>query len=279
VPDGSTDDDDAIDCSFEFTYGLEQFCFDRLLAHPVSCALGQYQFGMRKFLLQSEGIDGRANHVISTIDHSDGNLFEPGCVPEQLSLFQKAAIGHVVVFEPGECIGIHVGVAPDNYSETPAAKKGIEKIRQYFKNNPPANMHHRAMKMLASLHVDGIMTGAERRKVIKDLLALQKSDGGWGLATLGHWERSDGKEQDYESSDGYGTGFAIYVLRCAGVPAEDARIRKGIAWLKTHQRASGRWFTRSMKKDNKHYITYSGTAYAILALAACGQADALGRTR
>jgi len=174
---------------------------------------------------------------------------------------------------------IGVGVAPDNYSEMPAAKKGLEKIRQYFRNNPPANMHHRAMKMLASLHVDGIITNAKRQEVIKDLFALQKQDGGWGLATLGNWKRSDGKEQDYESSDGYGTGFTIYVLRRAGVPAEDPRIQKGIAWLKTHQRASGRWFTRSMKQDSKHYITHSGTAYAILALAACGEMEALDQMK
>jgi squalene-hopene/tetraprenyl-beta-curcumene cyclase len=168
---------------------------------------------------------------------------------------------------------IGVGVAPDDYCDTPAAKEGLEKIRKYFRNNPPANMHHRAMKMLASLHVDGIMTNAERQEVIKDLFALEKGDGGWGLATLGNWKRADGKEQDYESSDGYGTGFAIYALRCAGVPARDSRIQKGIAWLKTHQRTSGRWFTRSMKKDSKHYITHSGTAYAILALAACGETE------
>ena len=135
------------------------------------------------------------------------------------------------------------------------------------------------MKMLASLQIDGIMTDAERQMVIKDLLALQKGDGGWGLATLGNWTRSDGKEQDYETSDGYGTGFAIYALRCGGVPADDPKIQKGIAWLKKHQRASGRWFTRSMKKDSRHLITHSGTAYAILALVACGETDALDRTK
>lgn len=43
---------------------------------------------------------------------------------------------------------IGVGVAPDNYRHTPAAKKGLEKIRRYLKNNPPVNMHHRAMKCL-----------------------------------------------------------------------------------------------------------------------------------
>jgi len=169
-------------------------------------------------------------------------------------------------------VAIGVGVAPDKYSETPAARKGLEKIREYFRNNPPANVHHRAMKMLASLHAEGIMTDAERREVIKYLFALQKRDGGWNLATLGtNWKRSDGTPQDYETSDGYGTGFVIYALRTVGVPADDTRIQKGIQWLKTNQRASGRWFTRSMDKDSLHYITHSGTAYAILALAACGE--------
>jgi squalene-hopene/tetraprenyl-beta-curcumene cyclase len=168
---------------------------------------------------------------------------------------------------------IGVGVAPDGYSKTPAAQKGLEKIRQYLRNNPPANMHQRAMMLLASLQVDGIMTETERGQVVAGLFALQKPDGGWGLATLGHWKRSDGKEQDYESSDGYGTGFVLYVLRSAGTAAEDSRIRKGIAWLKTHQRASGRWFTRSLTRDNTHLLTPPGTAYAVLALALCGEAE------
>jgi squalene-hopene/tetraprenyl-beta-curcumene cyclase len=169
---------------------------------------------------------------------------------------------------------IGVGVAPDDYAETPAAKTGLDKIRQYFEDNPPANLHHRAMKLLASLHVGGIMTESQRQQVVEDLFALQKPDGGWGLATLGtNWQRSDGKQQDMESSDGYGTGFAICVLRRGGTPSDDPRIREGIAWLKSHQRVSGRWFTRSLWKDQKHYLTHAGTAYAILALALCGEAE------
>jgi len=169
---------------------------------------------------------------------------------------------------------IGVGAAPDGYAETPAAKAGLDKIREYFGNNPPTNLHHRAMKLLASVNVDGIMTESERQQVVQDLFALQKPDGGWGLATMGkNWERSDDQQQDLKSSDGYGTGFAIYVLRRTGVAADEPRIQKGIAWLKTHQRASGRWFTRSLWKDQKHYLTHAGTAYCILALAACGEIE------
>jgi squalene-hopene/tetraprenyl-beta-curcumene cyclase len=98
---------------------------------------------------------------------------------------------------------------------------------------------------------------------------LQKTDGGWGLATLGDWERADGLQQDTTSSDGYGTGFVVYVLRQAMIPKDDARLQRAVVWLKSHQRESGRWFTRSLNKDSKHYITHAGSAFAVMALAEC----------
>ena len=89
--------------------------------------------------------------------------------------------------------------------------------------------------------------------------------------SLGNWKRHDGKEDDQECSDGYGTGFAICVLRQAGVPAGNSRMQYGIAWLKANQRASGRWFTRSQWEDSRHYLSRQGTALAIRALVACGE--------
>jgi squalene-hopene/tetraprenyl-beta-curcumene cyclase len=70
-------------------------------------------------------------------------------------------------------------------------------------------------------------------------------------------------------SDGHMTGLAIVVLREAGVPAADERLRKGIAWLKSNQRASGRWWTRSLNTESWHFITYSGTAFPLLAMQMC----------
>ncbi len=165
---------------------------------------------------------------------------------------------------------IGAGAAPDGYAATVAAKAGLDKVRQYLKNTPPVNLHQRALLLLGSLHVDGILTEAERKAVVADLFAVQKRDGGWGLQSLGNWKRHDGKPDDTQSSDGYGTGFAIYVLRQAGVPADDPKMQAGIAWLKANQRASGRWFTRSQWKDSRHYLSRQGTAYAVRALVACG---------
>jgi squalene-hopene/tetraprenyl-beta-curcumene cyclase len=164
---------------------------------------------------------------------------------------------------------IAVGVAPEAYARTEAAQQGLAGIRKYLKNTPPQSLHHQAMILWASSYIDDLTTAGQRQSCIDKLLALQQDDGGWVLATLGTWDRSDGREQDTRSSDGYGTGFVIYVLRQAGVPASHESIQRGLEWLKTHQRESGRWFTRSLNSDNKHYLTHAGTAMALMALAAC----------
>ncbi|MEX2112832.1 MAG: squalene--hopene cyclase [Pirellulales bacterium] len=166
---------------------------------------------------------------------------------------------------------IAVGVAPGDYAQSEAARQGLDKIRAYLKNNPPPTLHHRAMLVWASQSVAGLITTEEQAACAKELLALQQPDGGWSSATLGNWERGDGKPQDTKTSDGYGTGFVIYVLRQAGISADDDAIQRGVHWLKTHQRTSGRWFTRSLNRDNKHFLTHAGTAMAVMALTACDE--------
>ena len=91
-----------------------------------------------------------------------------------------------------------------------------------------------------------------------------------GATRPGEPKRHSGKPQDRNApSDGYATGLVLYVLRQAGVPATERPIQRGVAWLKANQRESGRWFTRSLNRDSRHYISNAGTAFAILALQAC----------
>jgi len=111
----------------------------------------------------------------------------------------------------------------------------------------------------------------DRQRWQKELLGLQLPDGGWATAGLGDWKRKDGSAQTLDRGDGYGTGFVIFALRQSGLPASHPAIRRGIGWLKTNQRESGRWFTRSPYKDGRHYISHAGTVFALLALAECGE--------
>jgi len=163
-----------------------------------------------------------------------------------------------------------VGQAPEGYAQSEAAREGVARLRRYFAKTPAPDFHHKTYLLWASLGLDGLMDKAERERTVKALLAQQRADGGWNLPSLGAWKRNDGKPQDKDApSDGYATGLVVYVLRQAGVAAAEKPMQRGVGWLKANQRESGRWFTRSLNHDGRHYIANAGTAYAILALMAC----------
>lgn len=191
-----------------------------------------------------------------------------------------------------------VGLAPEGYARTEVAQKGLAGVRRYLQANPPKYLHEKAMLAWVSLYVDDIQTKEERARTVEEMLAAQRPDGGWALASLldnsadatrqtdkakqarsgkGHGQKflvfagRDTLHQLPLTSDGYATGFVVFLARQAGVPARDERIGRGVSWLKTHQRASGRWFTPSIGFHTQHLIAHAGSAYAVLALHACGE--------
>jgi squalene-hopene/tetraprenyl-beta-curcumene cyclase len=167
-----------------------------------------------------------------------------------------------------------VGHATGGYAETPAARAGVEKLRLYFSKNAAPSFHHRVMLLWASMRLEGLMSAEERRATIARLRELQRGDGGWNLPSLIDCKRHDGSANDPTGeSDGYATGLSVFVLRQCEVPASDPCLRRGVAWLRLHQRASGRWFTRSLSTDGLHYITHAATAFAVLALKSCDVAE------
>lgn len=191
-------------------------------------------------------------------------------VPPELDTYYTAALA-----------AIAAGAAPENYARTPAAQDGLTRLRRFLHKSPPTDLHDRALVLWASLYVDGILTRAERDVVIKDLLAKQRADGGWSVASLAptrrHHPRNTVAPKD-PPSDGYATGFTVYVLRQAGVSASDARLGRAVHWLQSNQRASGRWFAPSSSVGQPTEggvgtrdlsILNAGTAFAILALKSC----------
>jgi squalene-hopene/tetraprenyl-beta-curcumene cyclase len=166
------------------------------------------------------------------------------------------------------------GLAPEGYAKSDAAKPGLDKLRGYLAKTPAPDLHHRAMLLWASTKVDGLLAADRQQAIVAELKAAQRADGGWCLPALGQYKRRDEAKSPNDPaapSDGYATGLAVYVLRQAGVPAADPAVAKGAAWLRSNQRESGRWFTRSLNTDqgNRHYIANAGTAFAVLALVAC----------
>jgi squalene-hopene/tetraprenyl-beta-curcumene cyclase len=167
-----------------------------------------------------------------------------------------------------------VGTAPGNYAQTAPAKAGLTRLKAYFHKTPPPDLHHTAMLLWASTKLDGLMTAEQQQKAIAALTAKQQADGGWCLPALGTYHRRDEAKTPNDpksASDGYATGFVTYVLLQAGVPVTDPVIANAVKWLKASQRASGRWFTRSLNTDSAHYIANAGTAFCILALHAAGE--------
>ena len=103
-----------------------------------------------------------------------------------------------------------------------------------------------------------LLTEAQRQDLRQMLLKHQKADGSWSIRSFaapeawGGGNRAAKLKAEPEFSDppgdGHMTGLAIVVLRENGTPSTDAAIQQGLGWLKSNQRESGRWWTRSLNR-------------------------------
>ena len=86
--------------------------------------------------------------------------------------------------------------------------------------------------------------GAEsetRQAAVRDLVALQRTDGGWAqLPSL--------------ASDAYATGEALVALAEAGMRADDAAYRRGVEFLLRTQLTDGSWFVRTRSLPTQVYF-------------------------
>ena len=131
--------------------------------------------------------------------------------------------------------------------------------------------------------MEGLISDELQRETIAMILKHQQKDGGWAMRTFATpetWGGGSRKDKlnaepnkDAPASDGHQTGLAIMLLRESGTPADHPAIQAGIKWIKSNQRESGRWWTRSLNTDGPHFITYSGTFYPLRALQLCGELD------
>ena len=143
--------------------------------------------------------------------------------------------------------------------------KRIARARDYLLESKPKTTDDRAM-LLLGLKWAGASEG-KVREAAKELLSVQRQDGGW--AGNSHLE-----------SDAYSTGESLYALVDSGaIQATDAAYRRGAEFLLKTQQPDGSWHVKSravkfqpyfqsgFPYDHDQWISAAGTAWATVALA------------
>lgn len=168
-------------------------------------------------------------------------------------------------------VAVGAGYIAGRYQMTPARREGLVRLVAFLRRRMPDNLHERAVLLWGAARTPGLLTPAERTGIRRALLARQNRDGGWTLARLGTWPRHDGAgSRPHGPSDSYATALVALALCESGSIGSDQPVARALGWLATHQRRSGRWYTRSTFSDRfDNYISNMATSYALMAGRSC----------
>ena len=164
-----------------------------------------------------------------------------------------------------------VGSAPGGYARSPEMADRVKALQAYFaRQHSTVSLLNQLMGIWAASTIPQLLSAEQRTTTIDAAFAAQQADGGWSTSSLGSYQRSDNTPNN-TASDGYGTGLACLALQAAGV--RDARIEKGLDWLRRNQDpVTGRWNATSLNKERDpstepgKFMNDAATAYAVLAL-------------
>jgi squalene-hopene/tetraprenyl-beta-curcumene cyclase len=171
---------------------------------------------------------------------------------------------------------VAVGIAPGNYRATPEAQAKLKLLSEYLNREFAAQTTiNRVLLLWAAAKLPGLLDPDRQKAIIGELLEKQQPDGGWSLSSLsGDWKRADGTSQE-TASDGYATGLITFVLQQTGMSYENAKLKRGLAWLTANQdKTEGSWPGYSLNKNKENHISPetalfmndAATSYAVLSL-------------
>lgn len=159
------------------------------------------------------------------------------------------------------------GMAADSHN-------GTKLLRDYLLREQDSQvLINRVMLLWASTKFPGLLTKAQQNAIVKEALSKQQADGGFSLSFfVGDWKRRDNTPLATKS-DGLATGLVTLALQETGIPRDDPRLRRGLAWLNQNQdKVDGRWLAYSLNKqrdlstDVGRFMSDAATAYTVLSL-------------
>lgn len=160
---------------------------------------------------------------------------------------------------------------------TPALAREYQKrvghAAGWLSKQSPLTTEDRVMQLLGLHWADAHARVRQTR--VQELIRLQREDGGWS-------------QTPHLASDAYATGQVLYTLRELGVPAVNAAMQRGVAFLLRTQHDDGSWFvkSRAMKVQpyfesgfpygHDQWISHAGTAWATMGLASAALDEPVG---
>jgi Prenyltransferase and squalene oxidase repeat len=155
---------------------------------------------------------------------------------------------------------------PERLREEKAARTA--RARQWLLSATPSNTEDRTFQLLGYRWVD--VPPADRQRAATQLLAEQRTDGGW-------------EQLPNLASDAYATGEALAALYQAGdIDVQEPAYQRGLRFLLNSQKADGSWLVRTRLIENQlvsppyfetgfpykehQVISCMGTSRAVIAL-------------
>jgi squalene-hopene/tetraprenyl-beta-curcumene cyclase len=182
-------------------------------------------------------------------------------------------------YQGAAMMAVALGNTPDNYASESGVRENLERLKQYLRRRYDAQpLMSKLYVLWASARITGLLTEAERKKLISEIADLQLSDGGWALSSLDEQSRKQAYLDEWRrltgagESDGCATGLVVQAMEVAGAEQHEKNLEQGLEWLQKHQSSDGSWRAKSLnapRRDDSDvgpFMSDAATGYAVLAL-------------
>jgi squalene-hopene/tetraprenyl-beta-curcumene cyclase len=182
-------------------------------------------------------------------------------------------------YQGAALMAVALGYTPDNYASESGVRENLERLKQYLRRRYDAQpLMSKLYVLWASARITGLLTEAERKKLISEIADLQLSDGGWALSSLDEQSRKQAYLDEWRrltgagESDGCATGLVVQAMEVAGAEQHEKNLEQGLEWLQKHQSSDGSWRAKSLNaprrddSDVGRFMSDAATGYAVLAL-------------